>query len=119
MMSSGLFRTPADLKKLLRALLQHAVPSCPGNWVWKVIEPESSTAMMNDGGAETFRFIGCCDNVPCACAANRFIASQVPPDRKSTRLNSSHSQISYAVFCLKKKKRVIALLIRYEDDAPT
>src|SRR2546427_3563636 len=26
-------------------------------------------------------------------------------DRKSTRLNSSHSQISYAVFCLKKKKR--------------
>src|SRR5205085_8791323 len=27
-----------------------------------------------------------------------------PSDRKSTRLNSSHSQISYAVFCLKKKK---------------
>src|SRR2546430_7240348 len=27
-----------------------------------------------------------------------------PTDRKSTRLNSSHSQISYAVFCLKKKK---------------
>src|SRR5205085_10105507 len=34
--------------------------------------------------------------------------SHLPPtfqgDRKSTRLNSSHSQISYAVFCLKKKK---------------
>src|SRR2546430_11972648 len=28
------------------------------------------------------------------------------PDRKSTRLNSSHSQISYAVFCLKKKKEL-------------
>src|SRR2546427_1601586 len=28
-----------------------------------------------------------------------------PTDRKSTRLNSSHSQISYAVFCLKKKKK--------------
>src|SRR5688572_31751997 len=28
-------------------------------------------------------------------------------DRKSTRLNSSHSQISYAVFCLKKKKKNI------------
>src|SRR2546428_5520449 len=28
----------------------------------------------------------------------------VPLDRKSTRLNSSHDQISYAVFCLKKKK---------------
>src|SRR6266567_6128301 len=33
--------------------------------------------------------------------------AQRPPrqDRKSTRLNSSHSQISYAVFCLKKKKK--------------
>src|SRR2546427_2253789 len=31
------------------------------------------------------------------------------PDRKSTRLNSSHSQISYAVFCLKKKKCKIEL----------
>src|SRR2546427_4831507 len=30
-------------------------------------------------------------------------------DRKSTRLNSSHSQISYAVFCLKKKKTVFCL----------
>src|SRR5688572_32145806 len=29
---------------------------------------------------------------------------QLERDRKSTRLNSSHSQISYAVFCLKKKK---------------
>src|SRR5205809_4228109 len=28
-----------------------------------------------------------------------------PPDRKSTRLNSSHGYISYAVFCLKKKKK--------------
>src|SRR2546430_7139444 len=38
-------------------------------------------------------------------------------DRKSTRLNSSHSQISYAVFCLKKKKigqecRLLALCTR-------
>src|SRR5688572_32061156 len=35
-------------------------------------------------------------------------------DRKSTRLNSSHSQISYAVFCLKKKKKnkVIKMLVR-------
>src|SRR3989475_3471524 len=37
-------------------------------------------------------------------------------DRKSTRLNSSHSQISYAVFCLKKKKkkRGLPLLISLE-----
>src|SRR5258707_8172719 len=31
-------------------------------------------------------------------------------DRKSTRLNSSHANISYAVFCLKKKKRIKILL---------
>src|SRR5436190_10259035 len=30
-------------------------------------------------------------------------------DRKSTRLNSSHTVISYAVFCLKKKKRILAI----------
>src|SRR3712207_6889612 len=35
--------------------------------------------------------------------AERAIASQDSPDRKSTRLNSSHANISYAVFCLKKK----------------
>src|SRR5688572_31011220 len=34
-------------------------------------------------------------------------AGQRVRDRKSTRLNSSHSQISYAVFCLKKKKTII------------
>src|SRR5688572_31571578 len=34
------------------------------------------------------------------------IAPAAKEDRKSTRLNSSHSQISYAVFCLKKKKRL-------------
>src|SRR2546430_4925631 len=34
------------------------------------------------------------------------------PDRKSTRLNSSHSQISYAVFCLKKKKKIITQTVK-------
>src|SRR2546430_11885470 len=33
------------------------------------------------------------------------LRGRTPRDRKSTRLNSSHSQISYAVFCLKKKKK--------------
>src|SRR5688572_31401649 len=32
-------------------------------------------------------------------------------DRKSTRLNSSHSQISYAVFCLKKKKKTKTITV--------
>src|SRR2546427_8556839 len=40
-------------------------------------------------------------------AAGRLALPRRAPtrDRKSTRLNSSHSQISYAVFCLKKKKK--------------
>src|SRR5206468_4576302 len=45
--------------------------------------------------------IGCGGFLPTA-------TSQSPPveeDRKSTRLNSSHDQISYAVFCLKKKNK--------------
>src|SRR2546427_8467377 len=35
--------------------------------------------------------------------------ARAPTDRKSTRLNSSHSQISYAVFCLKKKSTPISI----------
>src|SRR5688572_32633092 len=38
-------------------------------------------------------------------APDEGVAVAAPEDRKSTRLNSSHSQISYAVFCLKKKKK--------------
>src|SRR5215475_15781685 len=33
--------------------------------------------------------------------------AEAGPDRKSTRLNSSHVKISYAVFCLKKKKKTL------------
>src|SRR2546427_2019057 len=42
-----------------------------------------------------------------SCSAPMSITASGGPDadRKSTRLNSSHSQISYAVFCLKKKKK--------------
>src|SRR3712207_7469523 len=32
-------------------------------------------------------------------------------DRKSTRLNSSHANISYAVFCLKKKKKILQIML--------
>src|SRR5438445_8536983 len=45
------------------------------------------------------------------CVASSISAVNEPnaiddtPDRKSTRLNSSHANISYAVFCLKKKKK--------------
>src|SRR3712207_8991432 len=39
------------------------------------------------------------------------VVAVVEEDRKSTRLNSSHANISYAVFCLKKKKRLKEVLI--------
>src|SRR2546421_7038208 len=45
--------------------------------------------------------------------ADDWIENQAVEDRKSTRLNSSHDQISYAVFCLKKKK------IQYRTDRKT
>src|SRR2546422_5591259 len=51
-------------------------------------------------GAESLRF-------PTIVMRNVYILPGVPEilDRKSTRLNSSHGYISYAVFCLKKKKK--------------
>src|SRR2546430_5731701 len=39
------------------------------------------------------------------------VMAPIGRDRKSTRLNSSHSQISYAVFCLKKKKKTMLEII--------
>src|SRR2546422_5530569 len=50
-------------------------------------------------------------------AVNRCIASGeawTRRDRKSTRLNSSHGHISYAVFCLKKETRIRELLTQHE-----
>src|SRR5688572_32344847 len=45
----------------------------------------------------------------------RRIVEQLHQDRKSTRLNSSHSQISYAVFCLKKKNNTNVILPYIKD----
>src|SRR2546430_7857458 len=59
----------------------------------------------------------CAFNTACMCRVSTQItgkpasASALNRDRKSTRLNSSHSQISYAVFCLKKKKQTDLLLL--------
>src|SRR2546421_8809444 len=44
------------------------------------------------------------DSQECAAVAEAW-SRCIGADRKSTRLNSSHDQISYAVFCLKKKKK--------------
>src|SRR2546430_10572940 len=44
------------------------------------------------------------------------VHAQQAEDRKSTRLNSSHSQISYAVFCLKKKQTALGLKMWTDDN---
>src|SRR2546430_11967285 len=56
-----------------------------------------------------FRSHGSAGGRSATCPSTRRLPASSRPartsrDRKSTRLNSSHSQISYAVFCLKKKK---------------
>src|SRR2546430_5959782 len=50
--------------------------------------------------------------VPDAAALHRIAWRCIHRDRKSTRLNSSHSQISYAVFCLKKKRTTCSSVSR-------
>src|SRR5215217_8842957 len=47
-------------------------------------------------------------DLPRSHAGQRPAAPRRRADRKSTRLNSSHANISYAVFCLKKKKKKLA-----------
>src|SRR5207245_6040369 len=64
-------------------------------WIWSFLEPykvssEVSQALTNP---QNDRFL-----------ASISIWEAILLDRKSTRLNSSHGSISYAVFCLKKKK---------------
>src|SRR2546429_9653678 len=57
-----------------------------------------------------FRSVKFTPNMSKTSRSSQFAAGQIPvtdgTDRKSTRLNSSHGYISYAVFCLKKKKYI-------------
>src|SRR2546427_9107207 len=76
--------------------LFRSVPFCANTWLQdapgvKRLEPKSPVVL----------------DVTVWAIVSLLIQVTVPPtgiDRKSTRLNSSHSQISYAVFCLQKKK---------------
>src|SRR5438874_9988910 len=56
-----------------------------------------------------------------AAIDQREIAAAKRRDRKSTRLNSSHVEISYAVFCLKKKKNIsdVVSIVSYDRSAAT
>src|SRR2546422_8582829 len=66
---------------------------------------------------------GGCTHRPRSSCRNGRRRQRAPPkhptrDRKSTRLNSSHGYISYAVFCLKKKKKQGNKQLRIETTAP-
>src|SRR2546430_8083347 len=63
-----------------------ALPDVPTPLSWSIWQPA-----MEDAAAWSWRELG--------------VLAPGEEDRKSTRLNSSHSQISYAVFCLEKKKK--------------
>src|SRR2546430_15260296 len=65
---------------------------------------EIYTLSLHDALPILHRSIGGRTSSPCASPLSPTRLSR-KRDRKSTRLNSSHSQISYAVFCLKKKKK--------------
>src|SRR5690625_791813 len=69
-----------------------------------VSEHELNSLVLCDGHTERFALFGVCDRlVQCAAHDTARERTDVGTDRKSTRLNSSHVAISYAVFCLKKK----------------
>src|SRR3712207_8282833 len=78
-----LFRSYITLDSLVQDEMFRVAP-------YKLIAPDSNTTLMRRWRQPT--------------QWAKFIAS-LSLDRKSTRLNSSHANISYAVFCLKKKKK--------------
>src|SRR5690349_21863597 len=81
-----LFRSAADME-FLPALLE------------RTDDGAAMTAGVKEGTDLSFR------------AAHQHLPSSRHQDRKSTRLNSSHVEISYAVFCLKKKKKRLKIMI--------
>src|SRR2546430_6868021 len=96
-----------DVEDLLRQMtLQEKVAMLAGTKTWYTVPVERlgiPSLKMSDGPNGARGAGGLTGGVKTACfPAGISLAST---DRKSTRLNSSHSQISYAVFCLKKKKK--------------
>src|SRR5205085_11672930 len=99
---SFFFTTPATTE-LYTLSLHDALPICPASrWY-----ASGRAWSRDDAGARGRQDREPLPNGMCRPAAP--CAHQLSTDRKSTRLNSSHSQISYAVFCLKKKKKTAVI----------
>src|SRR2546427_5636243 len=103
-------------------------PLASWRWLWLSVvrapmAPQLTRSLMNCGDSRSRNSVPTGRNSWTCCRRNSS-ATWSAGDRKSTRLNSSHSQISYAVFCLKKKKphqadgHEIAVRIHPQDDFP-
>src|SRR2546429_6103077 len=75
---------------------------------------EVANASMYDGSTATTEAVLMAERL--TSRRRVLVARSVHPDRKSTRLNSSHGYISYAVFCLKKKKENIRAVRSHDTD---
>src|SRR5690606_41702973 len=76
--------------------------AAPGGWTWVLVRQGLRVIAIDNGPLREHLFdTGLVEHL----RADGF-RWQPARDRKSTRLNSSHVKISYAVFCLKKKKKV-------------
>src|SRR3712207_8632290 len=88
--------------------LHDALPICSNG---RLFEPErvGGASGLDARAASTPRrpFAGRRRSADASAAADVGSTHRASSDRKSTRLNSSHANISYAVFCLKKKKNTI------------
>src|SRR5690606_40735675 len=91
------FLTPPAPPDLYTLSLHDALPICP-----YLVQPFPDRRRRERARVRYRRF----DLDPIARLACRPHNADGMTDRKSTRLNSSHVKISYAVFCLKKKKRL-------------
>src|SRR3712207_8570895 len=84
---------------LFRSPVVHLRPATAADF-----EAEHAVLLAAEGGLRERHGFGWATPPP-------FEAFAAAQDRKSTRLNSSHANISYAVFCLKKKKNKLSVLI--------
>src|SRR5690349_22419948 len=80
--------------------------------IWKYVPATSPNAVRTTLTNEGVSLARSTETAPCARSAPKPVrtiaATTARQDRKSTRLNSSHVEISYAVFCLKKKKKLLS-----------
>src|SRR5207245_10799400 len=96
---------------LLRYVSLRALPSFPTRrssdlYVFKVAAVDAEKVTLDDGRAIRRGYLNIDQGVCLTSHASQCrTVRQAQLDRKSTRLNSSHGSISYAVFCLKKKKQ--------------